>query len=124
MPTQYLHKNIIITIGFTSDDASPDGTSKLVADYIAQSGMSNKVTMISNATRQGAMFNQYHAIHSCIDNAIVIILDGDDWFPHDRVLEYINRVYQDPLIWLTYGQFIEYPINQVGFLLPYTRIGN
>ena len=35
------------------------------------------------------------------------MIDGDDWLPHDRVLQRINQEYQNPDVWLTYGQYEE-----------------
>jgi len=100
------------------DDASTDGTRELVQVYIKHTYLRHRTTFIANEVRRGALYNQYHAIHSCADNEIIIILDGDDWFPHCDVLQIINQVYQDPAIWLTYGQFVEYPSKGIGFCKP------
>ena len=72
------------------DDCSPDGTGDLVEEYIKQHDTHNRITLIKNSTRQGAMANLYHAIHSCDDNDIILTLDGDDWFAHKKVLSKIN----------------------------------
>jgi len=37
---------------------------------------------------------------------IIITVDGDDWLADNTVLEYLNEVYQDSEIWMTYGDFI------------------
>jgi len=100
------------------DDCSKDDTGDLVEFYAKIKKVHHKITIIRNTERKGALYNQYHAIHSCPDDAIIIILDGDDWFLHDGVLSYINNVYQDPAIWLTYGQFVEYPSGGRGFCCP------
>jgi histo-blood group ABO system transferase len=100
------------------DDASTDRTADLVQAHCKKRGLGFKINLIRNAQRKGALANQYHAIHSCKDNAIIIILDADDWFAHENVLAHINEVYQNPDIWLTYGQFIEYPTNTKGFCCP------
>lgn len=42
----------------------------------------------------------------CNDDEIVLMYDGDDWFPHKDVLQRINREYQDDNIWMTYGNCI------------------
>jgi hypothetical protein len=62
------------------------------------------------------MANWYNAIHSCKDNEIVVQLDGDDRLAHDYVLAYINCIYANKNIWLTYGQFQEYPSGYIGIL--------
>lgn len=97
------------------DDCSTDQTKKRVADIITRYGMDDKVTLISNAQRCGATHNFYHAINSCDDKEIILVLDGDDWFAHRHVMSYLNEVYQDPNVWLTYGQYQEFPTGQRGF---------
>lgn len=97
------------------EDCSPDRTYDLVYTYISERGHLDRVTLIHNEKRQGAMANLYYAIHSCNDWELVVLLDGDDWFPHENVLSYINEIYNNPHVWLTYGQFIEYPSKRRGF---------
>jgi len=87
------------------DDCSTDGTTELVEAYIAQNGFEDRITLIKNDQRCGHLANQYNAIHSCHNEDIIVILDGDDWFAHNHVLSYINNVYSDPTIWMTFGQF-------------------
>jgi glycosyltransferase involved in cell wall biosynthesis len=36
---------------------------------------------------------------------IIITVDGDDWLSNNDVLSYLNDVYQDDSIYMTYGQF-------------------
>jgi len=100
------------------NDNSSDDTGKLVERYIEEHNQQHRVSLINNKTRRLTMANQYDAIHSCDDNDIIMIVDGDDKLAHKNVLAYINAVYSDPNIWLTYGQFIEYPTNVRGFCAP------
>jgi glycosyltransferase involved in cell wall biosynthesis len=101
------------------DDCSPDGTADLVEQYINEKGYNHKVTLIKNTERYGCpLANHYKAIHACDDKAIIVILDADDFFAHDRVLSYLNNVYSDSNVWLTYGQFVEYPSGVHGFCSP------
>ncbi len=93
------------------DDNSNDGTGMLVREYIAKHGKESLVTLMCNQERRGATENIYNAIQTCDKNEIVIILDGDDW----HVLNHLNRIYQDPNVWLTYGQFQWFPNNAPGF---------
>lgn len=37
---------------------------------------------------------------------IMVTIDGDDWLYDNDVLSYLNEVYQDPDVWMTYGQFV------------------
>lgn len=97
------------------DDCSTDGTYDLVKTYVEQQGYQDYVTIIHNDRRQKALANYYYAMHTCDDKILIIILDGDDRFTHDKVLAYINSVYADEKVWLTYGQFKEYPSGKLGF---------
>jgi hypothetical protein len=45
----------------------------------------------------------------------VLLVDGDDTLAHCDVLKYLNTVYQDSNVWLTYGQFQWFPANIPGF---------
>lgn len=100
------------------DDCSTDGTYDLVRDYIDSYNHTNNTILVRNESKIGALANQYKAIHSCKNHEIILILDGDDWFAHDGVFEYINKVFSDPNVWITYGQFKEYPSDGIGFCCP------
>jgi len=91
------------------DDASTDGMSGKVQEYLQQKDLTRRVEYIRNSSNQGAMANLYHAIHRCADNEIVVVLDGDDWLAHDGVLTRLNEFYANPEVWLTYGNYVEYP---------------
>ncbi len=100
------------------DDCSPDGTGQLVKEYLEKSPMRSKVTLICNETNRQLMSNHYRAVHMCQDHEIIVNLDGDDWLAHDQVLQRINEAYQDPNVWLTYGQFQEWPTENKGYCEP------
>lgn len=98
------------------DDCSWDGTGDLVEQYIKEQGVEDRVTLIKNKKRKRALANLYFAIHSCDDDEIVLTYDGDDWFAHDRVFALINNVYtNNPAVWITYGQFENWPIKKLGY---------
>ncbi len=91
------------------DDASTDETAKQVTQWLDLHGNKERVELICNAKNQGPLANFYRGIHLCKDEEIVVFLDGDDWFAHDRVLTFLNRAYEDPDIWMTYGNYLCYP---------------
>jgi glycosyltransferase involved in cell wall biosynthesis len=93
------------------DDCSPDNTGALVEKYIKRHRQTARVTLIKNPERHGALYNIYHAIHSCKDDEITVTLDGDDWFAHDHVLTRINKAYADGTTWMTYGNHERFPRN-------------
>jgi len=45
---------------------------------------------------------------------IIVEIDADDWLLHCFVFEYLNQAYQNPNIWMTYGQYVEYPSGRLG----------
>lgn len=95
------------------DDCSSDKTYELARNIVEKLGQQHRVTIIHNLERCGAMANWYTAIHSCDDDEVIVSVDGDDWLPHDQVLSYLNKIYTEKDVWLTYGQFIEYPSNVI-----------
>src|ERR1700722_4220258 len=91
------------------DDCSTDDTFAKVKDLIEKSGKKERFTLIHNETNRGALANFYHAIHSCQDNEIIVALNGDDFFAQEGVLTKLNRVYAQDDVWMTYGNYLDYP---------------
>jgi glycosyltransferase involved in cell wall biosynthesis len=103
------------------DDCSSDGTYDLVNQYIYDHPNKDRFIVLKNETRRKALANLYYAINTCKPTDIIAILDGDDRFAHAGVLQRINQAYADPTVWLTYGQFREFPSGIMGFCQPYPR---
>lgn len=91
------------------DDASTDGTGSLVTYYLLKHDLKHKVTFVQNQERVGALANIYFAVTQCKPTDIIVLVDGDDWLYHESVLQVVNKLYANPDIWLTYGQYITYP---------------
>ncbi len=92
------------------DDASDDGTSAQVMQYLEAHNISNKCTLITNQTRGRKLKNLYTAFHHYIDDEEIILqLDGDDWLAHDHIFSLINTIYQEHDVWLTYGNYQNVP---------------
>lgn len=65
--------------------------------------------VIFNKVRKYSVFNIYKMLHEYApnNNAVVVNLDGDDWFFNDKVLEYLSKVYRgNPECLLTYGECV------------------
>ncbi len=103
------------------DDKSPDDTGKLVAQYIKDKGQEDRVTLIRNKKRLYHVANRHRMNYLVPDNKIIVELDGDDWFPHEHVLSYLDKAYSNSNAWLTYGQYKRYPSNKLGLLKPFPR---
>jgi glycosyltransferase involved in cell wall biosynthesis len=97
-----------------TDDCSTDGTYDAVVSIVKENNQEQRCTIIRNEINKGAMANDYNAIHRCADNDIILVLDGDDALAHEHVFEKINQLYQDPEVWLTYGQYQQYPSGNLG----------
>jgi glycosyltransferase involved in cell wall biosynthesis len=92
------------------NDCSTDGTGSLVAQYIHDNQLQDKITLINNEVNIGGGANIYNTIHQYIpDDQIVVILDGDDLFPHNNVLLTLEDYYRNSDIWLTYGRLQTFP---------------
>jgi glycosyltransferase involved in cell wall biosynthesis len=86
------------------DDCSTDNTTKILQnlhkEYIFD--------LIINDKRNGSpLENIIKGIkHLSTDKEdIIVTVDGDDWLYDNTVLSYLNSVYQDENIWMTYGQY-------------------
>ena len=91
------------------DDASKDDTYDQVKQVLSTVRGDIPVSFIHNDVNRGALANLYNAIHSCHDDEIVITVDGDDHLAHEYVLEKLNRIYSNEAVWMTYGNFLNYP---------------
>jgi glycosyltransferase involved in cell wall biosynthesis len=95
------------------DDCSPDGTGDLVEKYVKEKHQEHRVTLIKNKERRKAMANVYTGVLMCDDNDIIATCDGDDWWANDHVLALLNKIYQDPDVWITHGNLMHWPRNRV-----------
>ncbi len=93
------------------DDCSADNTGRLVTEIANTHTNKGKLTVLTNTSRCGALANLYNVIHSCPDDAIIVTLDGDDWFSHEHVLARLNQEYADSNVWMTYGSYMSWPQN-------------
>ena len=76
----------------------------------------NKWKYIFNKNRMYALYNIVNGIYNseCKDEDVIVILDGDDWFYNEDVLNKVNYNYFNNDIYMTYGQYIYYPSNELG----------
>lgn len=96
----------------TLDDASSDGTHRIMGDYAARDSRFRHLGR--NAERQTALPNLMHMIREARGDYIVIV-DGDDYLPHAHVLDYIFCVYEDaPAVVATSGSYTRYPDGGIG----------
>ena len=97
------------------DDCSSDMNIACIEECLCTYPLPCIVTLICNDARYGPAANRYQAIHRCDDDAILIFLDGDDFLANHTVLNYLNTVYQDDDVWMTYGQYIFHTSSKRGW---------
>lgn len=104
------------------DDCSTDRTRSLVESFVKKHDVNQRITIVHNKTRQGALANHYEAVHKyCDDSEVVVVLDGDDALMGSNVLSHLNEIYCTKDIWLSYGQFQELHGGNIGFCRPVPR---
>ena len=103
------------------DDCSTDDTYDRVKQMVNEYNFQDRIILIHNNQRRGAMENLYNAIVACDDRAIVATIDGDDWLASSDVLSRLNREYENPAVWMTWGQYAEYPTGEIGFSRAFTE---
>ncbi|MEX0849098.1 MAG: glycosyltransferase family A protein [Candidatus Dependentiae bacterium] len=97
------------------NDCSTDDTHERLCNYLSNHSLNEKVTLIHNEVRMGAMANWYNIIHQLPDHVIVLNIDGDDWLADDLVFARVNNAYADADVWMTFGQFKVWPDGYTGF---------
>ena len=108
---QKYHNFLVIYI----DDCSTDDTYDWVEQMINEHNFQDRIILIHNNQRRGAMENLYNAIVACDDRAIIVTVDGDDWLASCDVLARLNREYENSKVWMTWGQYAEHPTGEIGF---------
>lgn len=100
------------------NDLSTDGTSQ-AAEEIAKKD--DRFIVVNNTKKlyQPGNYDQILRSDKVSDDDIAIQVDGDDWLPNNLVFERISKEYENPDIWLTYGQF-QYSDGRAGFAQPIT----
>jgi len=91
------------------DDGSVDGTLEKAQQFIVNNKQDYRVIAIRNDSPLGPIGSLYRAAEHCQDSEILIPLAGQDWFVHDGVLSRLNQIFQNPDVWVAFGQSIDYP---------------
>ncbi len=88
------------------DDASSDDTVDKIERHREQAEPRQRVELAKNERNLGGCANLTRGFRAAPPGSIVVQLDGDDWLPDPRVLDYLNRVYADPETWMTYNSWV------------------
>ena len=112
----------IVTQSYTNwtacviDDASTDATWRLVKSF----GLDGRIAVLRRNYRVGALANILTGIAAQApnDDDVIVTVDMDDHLAHPGVFARLARVYRDPKVRLTYGQFRQ-SNGEIGWALPY-----
>jgi glycosyltransferase involved in cell wall biosynthesis len=90
------------------DDGS---TMKQQKDIILSFCKRNGWTAQFHDKNYGALYGLVHALRNfhCQDDDVVVVLDGDDWLAHDKVLERLHEEYARQDVLMTWGQCERFP---------------
>ena len=99
------HQNFVCTL---IDDMSTDMSCGVVSHLIADD---DRFQLIKNKKKKYALSNIVTSIeqNKCLDEDVVILLDGDDWFASTRSLDKLCDTYENTDCLLTYGSYVIYP---------------
>jgi len=88
-------------------DPCTDDTYEQAEQYINEL-KDARFTLIKNSVRRFRPINDFEGI--CLSKAakedVIVSLDGDDWLHGEFVLSYLNIVYCDPNMWITWGSYM------------------
>lgn len=86
------------------DDASSDDTAE-VARRALRKLPSLRTRVERNESQLGGCANLTRLFRSAPAESIVLQVDADDWLADPGVLAYLNHLYQDPELWMTYNSW-------------------
>ncbi len=84
------------------DDASDDGTHEAILRWLSEHP-EHRVEYIRNNERLGGTVNNLTGFRMAAPESVVVELNGDDWLPDPGVLRFLNRVYANEDVWMTYN---------------------
>jgi glycosyltransferase involved in cell wall biosynthesis len=88
------------------NDASTDSTGSIIAEY----ELANQIGLISFHNHKNLkMPRNLTYLRYGHPNDVIVIVDADDYLPHNRVIATIADYYKDPDLWLMYGSYTRYP---------------
>ncbi len=103
--TQQYENFRVIYIDDHSEDDSYTKAERLISILDSQ----HRVTLVRNSYKKGTLASLSEAIDSCKNSEIVLIVEGSDFLSHEHVLTKLSRIYASPFVWMTYGNFLDYP---------------
>lgn len=100
------------------NDASTDNTLEVIKKTLNNKINKNNFKLFARSVNVGALENTIFGTNVMCSNDedIIVVVDGDDWLIDSEVLSFLNQIYQDPNIWLTYGNYINSSTGNKSYL--------
>jgi hypothetical protein len=102
------YRIVFMNIG---EDREPLRAAKI---YIDEQNERKKVSFVQCSDLEAFYKDYSEIIYACRDDEVIVQMDGCDWLASDNILETLNEAYEDPDVWLTYGEYLEYPSYRKG----------
>lgn len=111
---KWVYKNLISVINQTYtnwkilyyNDNSEDNTFQKVQDFIKKFNIYDKIEIINSKQRYYQAYGRWQCYQKISnDNDICVLLDGDDWFYDENVLQKLNELYKSKDINVSYGDY-------------------
>jgi glycosyltransferase involved in cell wall biosynthesis len=96
------------------NDASTDGSDAIIRRWL-DTHPDSSVHYIVNEKRIGGCANNTRGFRMAGPGTIVLELNGGDWLPDRRVLAFMNMLYFDEDIWMTYNSVITHKGERLPF---------
>jgi glycosyltransferase involved in cell wall biosynthesis len=110
------------------NDLSADRTGNIVEEYVTQHNLRHKIEIVHNWQRKGMLQNIYNAVRRAKPNWVVVTVDGDDTLRGTDVFSYLADIYNNPNVWMTYGNWESEPYGRLpsdnDFIPDYIRLTN
>ena len=98
---------------FIIDDLSNDNSSKVINEFIKDKPNFHLTINNDKAYALGNIAKTLNKDTLSPDD-VNIILDGDDWLSSYNVLSYLNKIYSEENVLMTYGTYMYYPHGSIG----------
>lgn len=101
------HQDMTVTV---IDDASTDERTLTMLAATRDFGW----TLVRNPRNMRCPYNIVRGVHIADPEPhdVILLVDGDDWLPHDRVVSRIAEIHADPYVWLAYGSYRPEPFDE------------
>ncbi len=79
-------------------------------DSTLGASQNSRFVSIHSVASKEALFQKYIDVIASQDNETVVVhLSGEDWFANDDALSFLDGIYQNQDVWLTYSKYMNFP---------------